>query len=474
MKKALTAVAARSAGLFPLPRPHLYAIMMLALFSLVSLLLLPPPDALLSNKPLSIATADRTDDAELSKLAVDTEFIGEPVDLLSSDDVAMASDDDRAALDYTVKDDDNLSSIFNTLNISAATLQQLISVDAEHSLEALKPGQRLSFYLDDQHELTKLSMPLQADKAIIFQRKAGSYRRYIDTHDAALSTPNNRSVNERVSATEQEQKAFVRPSRLLKATINGSFALSARNAGFSTAHVRQITRLFQGRVDFRHDLSKGDSVRVLFDRPLSDGHATDKAKVLAVLLRTKDKTYSAYRSVDDNQFYDETGNSLSLSQSGKFMRYPISGLTKTSSGFNPTRRNPVTGIVMPHNGTDFPVHVGTPVAVTGDGVVVKTAIHPACGIYVVVRHSARYSSVYMHLSKALVKSGQKLKMGQVIALSGNTGRTTGPHLHYEFHVDNHPVDAMRVDLPINDAVPTKAKRSLLAKIKAYQHQLMQS
>ena len=153
------------------------------------------------------------------------------------------------------------------------------------------------------------------------------------------------------------------------------------------------------------------------------------------------------------------------------MRFPIPSSTKVSSGFNPHRVNPVTGRVMAHNGTDFSVHVGTPIQATGDAVVVKATRHPDMGIYVVLRHSGRYSSVYMHMSKSMVKPGQKVKMGQVIGLSGNTGRSTGPHLHYEFHVNNRPVNAMRVDLPMNEPMQNKARSSLVAKIKEYKRML---
>jgi murein DD-endopeptidase len=89
------------------------------------------------------------------------------------------------------------------------------------------------------------------------------------------------------------------------------------------------------------------------------------------------------------------------------------------------------------------------------------------GRYVVVRHGGKYTTVYMHLSKLLVKPGQKIKQGQKIGLSGNTGRSTGPHLHYEFRINNRPVNAMRVDLPMNESMGGKSKRQYLAKVREY-------
>ena len=153
------------------------------------------------------------------------------------------------------------------------------------------------------------------------------------------------------------------------------------------------------------------------------------------------------------------------------MRYPIPSQRRVSSGFSPNRRNPVTGRVQPHNGTDFSVRVGTPVLSTGDGIVIKATSHRDMGRHIVIRHGGKYTTVYMHMSKLLVKVGQKVKQGQKIGLSGNTGRSTGPHLHYEFRINNRPVNAMRVDLPMSESMGGKSKRQYLAKVREYKRLL---
>lgn len=534
MKRILTPFTGLANRELPIPRQHLYAIIMLACFSVASITLLPPPSELLSDKPIPVSAEDLSVDAELSKQAADTEFVAVPNQSLldDSDDVAGGVDDLDAGLpvstgelqvmDYTVKDDDNLSYIFSTLNLSPISLQKLVAVDIQNSLVRLKPGQKISFYLDDENVIQKLSIPLELEKHVIFERKDDDYKSHIEQSDStdenkqesvnavdADSTVNEHSkvntqaidatesavqpsnINKRdtarTGATEKAEKKSedkvtnaekkeptrpaIRPTRVLRGTIAGSFANSARSAGLSAGHIHQVTRLFQGRIDFRRDLKKGDTFKVLFDRNAIGGKAASDARVLAIMIDSKGKSFSAFRSSDDNQFYDASGSSLSMTQSGKFMRFPIPSATRISSGFNPHRRNPVTGRVMAHNGTDFSVHVGTPIQATGDAVVVKATRHPEMGIYVVLRHSGRYSSVYMHMSKSMVKPGQKIKMGQVIGLSGNTGRSTGPHLHYEFHVNNRPVNAMRVDLPMNEPMQNKARKTLVAKIQEYKRQL---
>ncbi|MDW2276950.1 peptidoglycan DD-metalloendopeptidase family protein, partial [Vibrio sp. 1074] len=124
--------------------------------------------------------------------------------------------------------------------------------------------------------------------------------------------------------------------------------------------------------------------------------------------------------------------------------------------------HPVTGRVAPHNGTDFAVPTGTPVVSTGDGTVIMTRKHPYAGNYVVVEHGNKYKTRYLHLSKILVKKGQKVSRGQRIGLSGKTGRVTGPHLHYELIEYGRPVNAMRANIPMASSVPKKEMATFIA------------
>ena len=124
-----------------------------------------------------------------------------------------------------------------------------------------------------------------------------------------------------------------------------------------------------------------------------------------------------------------------------------------SSGFNPRRKHPVTGRISPHNGTDWATPTGTPIVSTGDGVVIMTRKHPYAGNYVVIEHGSRYKTRYLHLSKILVRKGQKVSRGQRIGLSGATGRVTGPHIHYELIDRGRPVNALTANIPMAQSVP---------------------
>lgn len=472
----------------PIPRQHLYAILMLAGFSVASVTLLPSPTELLANNPISVNSEDLSADAALADIpAADTEYVTVPDHELLGNEANLVDglDDDTAPepqwLDYQVKGDDNLSVIFNTLNLPAKTLHKLLEVDIQNSLIRLKINQKLSFLIDQNNVLQQLAIPLDGDRRVLFARQGDTYVSKIDgnvqqssdddssdTVSKPVQVASTATPAKAVNAADKEttKKPVAKPSRVIKGKIAGAFVVSARNSGLSNNQIHRIANMFRGRIDFRRDLHKGDGFRVLFDKPHNDD-----AKILAVTFTISGRDISAYRNAD-GQFYDESASNFS--GGGTFMRYPIPSQRRVSSGFSPNRRNPVTGRVQPHNGTDFSVRVGTPVLATGDGVIVKATSHRDMGRYVVIRHGGKYTTVYMHMSKLLVKPGQKIKQGQKIGLSGNTGRSTGPHLHYEFRINNRPVNAMRVDLPMNEGMGGKAKRQFLAKVREYKRLMNQA
>lgn len=232
--------------------------------------------------------------------------------------------------------------------------------------------------------------------------------------------------------------------RLFAGSVSGSFARSAQATGLSSSSVTELTHLLEKKLDFRRDSRRGDQFQVLVESDMIDGE-TLGSRVLAVKYAGERMDLTVVRNATDNNFYTPEGNSLDPS----FARYPFDGSYRLSSGFNPRRKHPVTGRISPHNGTDFAMPIGTPVTAPANGRVEKIANHPAAGRYIIIRHDNGYRTRYLHLSRQLVSQGQRVTMGERIALSGNTGRSTGPHLHYEVIVNNSPVNAMTIDLPEN-------------------------
>lgn len=123
-------------------------------------------------------------------------------------------------------------------------------------------------------------------------------------------------------------------------------------------------------------------------------------------------------------------------------------LKYTASGYG-MRIDPIYKTAKFHNGMDFSANIGTPVYATGDGVIKKAGWQSGYGKIIVVSHGFGYETWYAHLNKYNVRVGQKVVRGEVIGEVGNTGKSTGPHLHYEVHLKGkvvNPVNYYFMDL----------------------------
>jgi murein DD-endopeptidase len=153
------------------------------------------------------------------------------------------------------------------------------------------------------------------------------------------------------------------------------------------------------------------------------------------------------------------------------MRFPTVKQYRVSSNFNPRRVNPVTGRIAPHKGVDFALPIGTPVLAVGDGEVIVSKRSGGAGNYVAIRHGRQYMTRYMHMQKLLVKPGEKVKRGERIGLSGSTGRSTGPHLHFEIWINNQAVNPLTAKLPRMEGLSGKDRSDYLKQVREVMPQL---
>ena len=206
--------------------------------------------------------------------------------------------------------------------------------------------------------------------------------------------------------------------------------------------IAEFTRVFAYDVDFQRQVKASDTFDVFYGNPLTG--SSSKRKVLHFAQLTLDgKTKTLYRyTTRDGQtdYYDEQGRSAQKS----LLKTPVSG-ARLTSGFG-MRRHPLLGYSKMHAGVDFGVPQGTPIRAAGSGVVKIAGRHGAFGIAVEIKHNDRYETLYAHMSKlaAGIRRGTKVNQGQIIGYVGSTGRSTGPHLHYEVHVDDRPVNPTRI------------------------------
>jgi len=286
-----------------------------------------------------------------------------------------------------------------------------------------RAGHSFDYQLDETGRLLALRMMKNTREGVLLERDSDQYA---------------------ITAIERQGEPV---QRLYAGSVTGSFARSAQATGLSSSSVTELTRILQKKLDFRRDSRRGDQFQVLVESDMIDGETLD-SRVLAVKYDGERMDLTVVRNTTDDNFYTPEGSSLDPA----FARHPFEGNYRLSSNFNPRRLHPVTGRVSPHNGTDFAMPIGTPITAPANGRVERVGNHHAAGRYIVVRHDNGYRTRYLHLSQPLVSQGERVTMGERIALSGNTGRSTGPHLHYEVIVNNTPVNAMTVELPENTSL----------------------
>jgi len=330
---------------------------------------------------------------------------------------------------HEIQQGDTLSGIFAKLDFDHATLNSVLAADVELlALDVLRPGHKLYFErAESTGELQLLSLIVHPGYTIHFRRIADDSFEF-----------------------EEEIKPSQWQEQVVGAQIFGSFYASASQAGVSDADIIEVQRIFDERVNFRRHIQAGDWFEIVFGREMVEEGPTGQTRIEAIRLNLRRRTHSAFLHEDGN-YYDENGESLSRA----FLRYPMQRQYRVSSPFNPRRVHPVTGRVAPHNGVDFAMPIGTPILTIGDGVVTRVGNHPFAGKYIEIRHTGQFKTRYLHLDQILVRQGQSIERGERVALSGNTGRSTGPHLHFELHVNDRPVDPLTADIPTASNVPTE-------------------
>jgi murein DD-endopeptidase len=330
---------------------------------------------------------------------------------------------DRRWLKHTLSPGETLGTAWSTWELPLQTLYQLlVDADNEAILNRVHPGQEVAALLDEDGALQQLRLWRDRETGTGWVRgeETGEYTRQ--------EIGNLREITHRVVTDEVRE---------------GVAASAAVVAALSAAEAAALGGVLDRYLPSPEETRNGDSFTLLIEHETLSGDDTPyEVRLLAFSYSGEALTVSAARHVD-GRFYTPDGHDLLP----PFDRQPFVGEYRVTSGYNKGRRHPVTGRIAPHRGTDFSMPVGTPIVAPANGTVTEVDSHPLAGKFVVIEHSMGYSTRYLHLKQALVRVGQVVQRGEQIALSGNSGLTTSPHLHYELHVDGRAVDAMRAELP---------------------------
>jgi murein DD-endopeptidase MepM/ murein hydrolase activator NlpD len=252
-----------------------------------------------------------------------------------------------------------------------------------------------------------------------------------------------------------EQQLTLAPQQQMKSgEIRSSLFAAADAAGLSDNVATQLADVFAGDIDFHHDLRRGDKFNVIYEMYYHDGSAIKSGRLLAAEFINQGRSYRAIWFQDaegKGGYYTPDGKNLRKA----FLRSPLE-FSRISSGFA-MRFHPILQQWRTHKGIDYAAPIGTHVKATADGTVEFAGKQNGYGNVIMLKHQGGFSTYYAHLSRfaAGLRNGTRVRQGDVIGHVGQTGWATGPHLHYEFRVDNDVRNPLTVALPAALPIPAQ-------------------
>lgn len=346
-----------------------------------------------------------------------------------------------------VQSGDSLSVLFSRENLSAIDVID-IAAAVPRDVITLQVGQEVRWVRSADNRIQRLELEISPlAKHIITREEDGSIK-YELTERVADYIP-----------------------RFASAKIENSLFYDGAQAGIPTQVLYQLAAIFGWDIDFALDIRQGDSFSLVYEEIQLDGNRIGYGDILIAQFNNRSRELSAVRFVDkqgNSSYYTPEGTSMRKA----FLRNPID-FFRISSRFNPNRKHPILNTIRAHKGTDYAAPTGTPIKAAGDGKVIYASRQGGYGNVVKIQHGSRYQTKYAHLSKfgKGIRVGRYVKQGQIIGYVGTTGRSTGPHLHYEFLVDGVHRDSLRVSLPKADSINKADKAAFLVEAEKLQRWL---
>ena len=337
---------------------------------------------------------------------------------------------DRILKNYSIKEEE-------ILNVKKKLSKKI-------NLNKLNTNQKIRFTLNQSNNQLK---------EFIFQ---------ISNSEKIYLTKNNekRDFNQEIILTKLNKEIIYKENIILNSLYNSA---SKKKVPINT--IIEFARIYGFEVDFQRDIRKRDSFQIMYEVFKNDDKKiieTGEILFANLKLSGQDKPLYFFNSNNSKGHYDKNGKSSQKA----LMKTPING-ARLSSPFG-MRKHPIDGFNKMHRGTDFAAPMGTPIMASGNGVVKKAGWCGGGGNCVVIKHNSTYQTVYAHMSKFAsgIRSGVRVKQGQTIGYVGSTGKSTGPHLHYEVIVNGKKINSQTLKLPSGKILKGKERKLFeTAKIK---------
>lgn len=364
----------------------------------------------------------------------------------------------------TLKSGQTLAGVLQKEGVSGAQAYQAVKALGKHyDPRKVRPGQKISLVVQkdktaETPEITQNDVANPTPEKIILDQM-------VMILDPIKSIEVSRSAETDTFNSEIVKKDVSLQKNVGAATIQTSVYGSAAKAGIPSAITAEMIRIYSWDVDFQRDIRQGDKIEVLYEAyQTKGGDVARYGNVLYAKITVAGVSIPVYRFKmrnGDIDYFTEDGWSIKKA----LMKTPIDG-ARLSSGFG-MRKHPVLGYNKMHKGVDFAAPTGTPIYAAGDGTIDFKGRKGGYGNYIRIRHNSQLKTAYAHMHRFAkgMGTGKRVKQGQVIGYVGTTGRSTGPHLHYEVLKNNKQVNPNRVDLPTGEKLKGANMTAFKARMK---------
>ena len=326
---------------------------------------------------------------------------------------------------HQVKEGETFDNILNQYSINKKEIQNLKNKLSEQiNLNNLNTNQKIYITIDQSENKIK---------NFIFQIS--------NKEKIQLSKNKDNYFNQKVILTKLEKRILYKEN-----IIQQSLYKSATDKRIPVNTIIELAGIYGFQIDFQRDIRKKDRFQIMYETFVDEnGKTLETGNILFanLILSGEDNSLYFFDKEGSIGHYDKNGRSIKKA----LMKTPING-ARLSSPFG-MRKHPIDGFNKMHRGTDFAAPMGTPIMASGSGTIKKAGWCGGGGNCVVIKHNSTYQTVYAHMSKFAkgIKRGVRVKQGQTIGYVGSTGKSTGPHLHYEVIVNGKKVNSQKLKLP---------------------------
>ena len=338
---------------------------------------------------------------------------------------------------YVIQNNDNIDKILKKFQINSKDIKIISNKLKQKKLTNIYAGRELKLIFkkleDNSNTVINLLYPLNNTTSIEIRKNQDTY-----------------IIKENILQLYKREV-------VIKNEIKNNLYSAAVEAGIEPNIIIEFARIYGFEVDFQRDIRKGDWFEILYERFEDDNEVikeTGKIIYASMYVNGEEINLYNFRYKNDSGYYDIKGKSIVKS----LMKTPING-ARLSSSYG-MRKHPILGYNKMHRGTDFAAPSGTPIMASGSGTVTRARWCGGGGNCVKIKHNSTYETIYAHMKSFArgIKEGKKVKQGQIIGYVGSTGKSTGPHLHYEVVVNGKKVNSQKLKLPSGKTLKGKERK----------------